>query len=62
MNKVEVVEGVGGCATSGKLPFLVRVNGEVLRNSRGVGRRFATSAAAALAGAKEVDRRLAQQR
>jgi hypothetical protein len=60
MNTVNVLESHGGSATSGKLRFSVEVDGQLLRNSRGIGRRFATSFAAAIAGAKEVDRRRAQ--
>lgn len=57
MAEVKVLEGRGGWGEV--LPFMVEVNGEVLRNTRGVGRRFKTSAAAAVAGAKEVERRRA---
>lgn len=56
MNTVEIIESHGGSATSGALRFHVTVDGELLRNARGVGRRFKTSFAAGLAGAREVDR------
>lgn len=56
MNKVEVIDAVGGEATTGTKPFMVKVNGEVLRDKRGVGRRFGDSIAACLAGTREVDR------
>lgn len=38
-------------------PFRVSVNGLMLLNARGFARRFETSFAASLAGAREVDRR-----
>lgn len=58
MNKVEVIEDhpARESLTGKDLPFMVMVNGNILRNVRGVGRRFSTSIKAAIAGTKEVDR------
>lgn len=46
----------------GPRPYRVSVNGEILRTSNGSARRFKDSFSAALAGAKEVDRRRASVR
>jgi hypothetical protein len=62
MNVVKVIESHGGSATTGTKRFSVEVDGELLRDARGVGRRFSTSFAAGLAGAKEIDRRRAVTR
>lgn len=56
MNEVEVIKGVGGEATTGVRPYMVKVNGEILRDKRGIGRRFGDSFKAVFAGAREVDR------
>jgi hypothetical protein len=51
---ITVTESNGGSATTGTKRFHVEVNGVLLRDSRGVGRRFATREAAESAGAKAV--------
>lgn len=45
---------------NGPRPYRVEVDGEILRDDRGSARRFKDSFSAALAGAKEVDRRSGQ--
>lgn len=54
MNHVEVIEDYKDHPRD--RPFMVSVNGRLLRDKRGVGRRFKCSLRAALAGAVEVDR------
>lgn len=54
MNTVEVVED--DTKDRHSRPFRVSVNGNLLRNAVGGERRFTTSFAAGLAGAREVDR------
>ena len=54
MNEVKVIEDNGPYVHH--RPFRAAVNGNVLCDKRGRQRRFADSFAAAIAGAKEVDR------
>lgn len=56
MNKIEPVE-IGGLPMN--KPYGVKLNGHFLRDSRDRVRRFRDSITAAVAGAKEVDRRRA---
>lgn len=54
MNTIEPVEDRGH-ADAWERPFMVKVNGEILMNKQLNPRRFKTSIAAAIAGAKYVD-------
>lgn len=54
MDRVRVDESHGGSSTTGERRFTVYVDGEMLRNGRGIGRRFKTAAAARLAGENTV--------
>ena len=60
MHEVKVIEGRTGNGAYDERPFMVEVDGKLLLTARGNARRFSTSFAASLAGAKEVDRQRAQ--
>jgi hypothetical protein len=57
---IKVTNTLGGSATTGTKRYGVYVFGELLRDARGVGRRFATYDAAETAGAKKIVRRRVQ--
>ncbi len=57
---VRVTKSHGASATSGTKLYQVDVCGELLRDTRGVGRRFGTYAAAEKAGLREYVRRRVQ--
>lgn len=55
--QIHVTKFHGASATTGTKPYAVEVRGELLRDARGVGRRFESPRGAYMAGAKTILRR-----